>query len=44
MAARLGDILIKKGFITPEQLQVVLKDSPRSEELMGRALVNWGFC
>jgi type II secretory ATPase GspE/PulE/Tfp pilus assembly ATPase PilB-like protein len=43
MAARLGDILIKKGFITPEQLHVVLKDSPRSEEMMGRALVKLGY-
>ena len=43
MAARLGDILIEKGFITQEQLKEVLKDAPRSEDVLGRSLIKKGY-
>lgn len=44
MAVRLlGELLIKKGFITQEQLNAVLKKSPETEEMLGRMLIKMGY-
>jgi len=43
MPEKLEKIFIRNGFITQEQLQAVLKNSFRSEELMGRELVKLGY-
>ncbi len=42
MSFRLGEILIKKGYITKEQLDGVLSKSPPSEEMMGKLLMKSG--
>ncbi|MDP2044062.1 MAG: hypothetical protein Q8K15_02695, partial [Candidatus Omnitrophota bacterium] len=39
----LGDILVKKGCITEEQLAEALKEAPGREDLLGRILVNKGL-
>jgi len=39
----LGEILIKKGCITPEQLAQALKDSIGQEDMLGRILVKKGL-
>jgi MSHA biogenesis protein MshE len=40
---RLGDLLTRKGFITPEQLANALAESRSSGELLGRALIRRGY-
>ncbi len=40
---RLGETLIKKGFITQEQLNLAMKDSTQSEEMTGRMLIKLGY-
>ena len=39
----LGDLLIKKGCITQEQLMEALKESAGQEDMLGRVLVNKGL-
>lgn len=41
--AKIGDILIQKGLITPEQLELALKESKRSGEVIGKVLVRMQF-
>lgn len=43
MAVKLGEILVKKGFITEEQLSVILKETPHSEGMLGRMLIKSGY-
>lgn len=43
MGYRLGEILIKKGFITGEQLDSILKKEPPSEEILGVELIKAGY-
>jgi len=43
MENRLGEILIKKGFITAEQLDTILKKSPPSEDILGEELIKAGY-
>jgi len=43
MGYRLGEIQVKKGFITVEQLDSILKKEPPSEEILGVELVKAGF-
>jgi len=38
----LGELLVRKGIITKEQLSKVLNKSPENEEMLGRALINSG--
>jgi type II secretion system (T2SS) protein E len=40
---RLGDLLTKKGLITPSQLESALAEARSSGELLGRALVRRGY-
>jgi len=40
---RLGDVLIERGFITPEQLEGALKDQPVSGKRLGDILVEAGL-
>lgn len=42
MSFRLGEILIKKGYINKDQLDAVLSKSPPSEEMMGKLLMKSG--
>ncbi|MCX5695388.1 MAG: GspE/PulE family protein [Candidatus Omnitrophica bacterium] len=39
----LGEILVKKGYITQEQLMQVLKESGGQEDMLGRTLVSKGL-
>jgi type II secretory ATPase GspE/PulE/Tfp pilus assembly ATPase PilB-like protein len=41
--AKLGEVLIQKGIITPEQFEIVLRESQRSRELIGQTLVRLKF-
>lgn len=43
MAQRLGDVLIKKGIITQEQLDQALKEHIRTGELLGKTLIKSGY-
>lgn len=40
---RLGDKLVRLGFITPEQLDIALKEQKRTGELLGEVLLRLGF-
>jgi hypothetical protein len=40
---RLGDLLTRKGLITPSQLESALAEARSSGELLGRALVRCGY-
>ncbi len=40
---RLGEILIKNGFITEEQLKLAFKDAFQSEEMTGKTLIKSGY-
>ena len=40
---RLGDLLLRKGLITPENLSDALVESRASEELLGRVLIRLGY-
>lgn len=40
---RLGDLLTRKGLITPKQLDDALAESRSSGELLGRALIRRGY-
>lgn len=39
----LGDILVKNGFVTQEQLDEVLKKAPESENMLGKLLIKLGY-
>lgn len=41
--SRLGLLLIRKGLITPEQLDLALKEQSRSGLRLGEVLVGWGM-
>ena len=41
---RLGEILVSKGIITPDQLEIALLEQKKSREQPGRILVRLGFC
>jgi len=43
MAGRLGDKLVKLGLITPEHLQIALKEQKRTGEVLGETLLRLGF-
>jgi len=43
MKERLGDKLIRLGLITPEQLEIALKEQKRTGELLGEVLLRMGF-
>ncbi len=40
---RLGDLLIEKGFVTPDQLRIALIEQKRQNEPLGKMLVQLGF-
>lgn len=41
--SRLGLLLIRKGLITPEQLELALKEQNRTDMRLGEVLVGWGM-
>ncbi len=43
MAERLGDKLVRLGLITPEELQIALKEQKSTGELLGETLLRLGF-
>ncbi len=40
---KIGQILIEQGVITPQQLELALKEQKRTKEMLGEILVNLGF-
>jgi len=43
MALRLGEILIEKGFLTPERLQLAIEEQHKTKKMLGEILINNGF-
>lgn len=43
MALRLGDILVEKGIITPQELKMAIDEQQRTGEILGQVLVKMGF-
>ena len=43
MILKIGEMLIEKGLITPEQLEIGMEEQRKSGELLGRILVKKGF-
>jgi len=43
MALRIGDILIEKNLITPEDLKTAMEERQKTKELIGNILVRMGF-
>ena len=43
MALRLGEILVEKHLITPDQLKEAVAEQQKTKELLGQALVRLGF-
>ena len=43
MALRLGEILVEKGIITPQELEAAVKKQQETKELIGVVLVNMGL-
>ena len=43
MALRIGDILIEKGIITPEQLKIAISEQQKSGEFLGKVLIKLKF-
>ena len=41
--AKIGELLVQKGLITPQQLEIAVKESQRTGEIIGKALVRMGF-
>ena len=41
--AKIGELLVQKGLITPEQLVFALEDSKKNREIMGKTLVRMKF-
>src|SRR3989338_11368202 len=39
MAFRLGDILVERGFLTPQQLEAAVEEQERSHQLLGQVLL-----
>ena len=40
---RLGEMLVNKGIITPDQLEIALLEQKASQELLGKILIRLGF-
>lgn len=40
---RLGEILVKQGVTTPDQIEIALTEQKKSKELLGKILVRLGF-
>jgi len=43
MALRIGEILVEKKIITPEELEIALKEQEKTKEMLGEVLVRMGF-
>ena len=43
MALRLGEILIEKGFLTPEKLQLAIEEQHKTKKMLGEVLINMGL-
>lgn len=43
MALRLGDILVEKGIITPQELEVAVNEQSRTKKILGQVLIEKGF-
>ena len=42
-ALRIGEILVKQGVTTPDQIEIALTEQKKSNELLGKILVRLGF-
>ena len=42
-ALRIGEILVKQGVTTPDQIEIALTEQKKSDELLGKILVRLGF-
>ena len=40
---RIGDILLEKGLLTPEQLETALNEQKRTRKKLGKAIIDLGF-
>ncbi len=40
---RIGDILLEKGLLTPEQLEVALAEQKRTRKKLGKAIIDLGY-
>ena len=43
MAIRYGEILVKERIITPQELEIAIKEQQKTKELLGQVLVRKGF-
>jgi len=43
MALRLGEILVEKGIITPQELEAAVKKQQNTKEMIGQVLINMGL-
>lgn len=43
MGLRLGDILIERGIITPQELQIAVNEQQRTKKLLGQVLIGMGL-
>jgi general secretion pathway protein E len=43
MAVRLGEILVEKRVITPQELEIAVKEHQKTKEFLGKTLVRMGF-
>ena len=43
MALRLGDILVEKKVITPQELEIAIREHQRTKEFLGKTLVRLGY-
>ncbi len=43
MAIRIGELLIKKGLVNPDQLETALRDQATSGEFLGNILIRLGY-
>ncbi len=43
MALRVGEILIEKGLLTPEKLQLAVEEQHKTKKMLGEILINRGF-
>ena len=42
-ALRIGEILVKQGVTTSDQIEIALTEQKKSDELLGKILVRLGF-
>lgn len=40
---KLGELLVERGLVTPDQLELALADQKKNSGLLGEILVGWGY-